>query len=159
MSSRPRSRQITTPAPHHSVFYRHDALPACQSTEGTIFRSYMVRLSYVLRHVGVTGNDTTVVMYSPCTSVPSVLWRCWLGIRKIIRPVKNRVIRCWCGYMSMAGEARRRGWLDRRRQIWLQICIVVPAVSLPGLMLLLQTNWQAVGRHSKQYWLEQVVIY
>jgi len=26
----PRSRQITTPAPHHSVFYRPDALPAAQ---------------------------------------------------------------------------------------------------------------------------------
>ena len=26
--SAPRSRQITTPAPHHSVFYRPDALPA-----------------------------------------------------------------------------------------------------------------------------------
>jgi len=28
----PRSRQITTPAPHHSVFYRQDALPAAQPT-------------------------------------------------------------------------------------------------------------------------------
>jgi len=28
----PRSRQITTPAPHHSVFYRPDALPATQPT-------------------------------------------------------------------------------------------------------------------------------
>jgi len=28
--SAPRSRQITTPAPHHSVFYRPDALPAAQ---------------------------------------------------------------------------------------------------------------------------------
>jgi len=27
-----RSRQITTPAPHHSVFYRLDALPAAQPT-------------------------------------------------------------------------------------------------------------------------------
>jgi len=26
------SRQITTPAPHHSVFYRQDALPAAQPT-------------------------------------------------------------------------------------------------------------------------------
>jgi len=26
------SRQITTPAPHHSVFYRPDALPAAQPT-------------------------------------------------------------------------------------------------------------------------------
>jgi len=36
--SAPHSRQITTPAPHHSVFYRPDALPAPnqqrQSTEG-----------------------------------------------------------------------------------------------------------------------------
>jgi len=30
--SAPRSRQITMPAPNHSVFYRPDALPATQST-------------------------------------------------------------------------------------------------------------------------------
>jgi len=30
--SAPSSRQITTPAPHHSVFYRPDALPAAQPT-------------------------------------------------------------------------------------------------------------------------------
>jgi len=30
--SAPRPRQITTPAPHHSVFYRLDALPAAQPT-------------------------------------------------------------------------------------------------------------------------------
>jgi len=30
--SEPRSRQITTPAPRHSVFYRPDALPAAQPT-------------------------------------------------------------------------------------------------------------------------------
>ena len=30
--SAPRSRQITTPAPHHSGFYRPDALPAAQPT-------------------------------------------------------------------------------------------------------------------------------
>jgi len=30
--SAPCSRQITTPAPHHSVFYRPDALPAAQPT-------------------------------------------------------------------------------------------------------------------------------
>jgi len=27
--------------------------------------------------------------------VPSVLWHCWLGGRKGIRPVKNWVVRCW----------------------------------------------------------------
>jgi len=30
--SAPRSRETTTPAPHHSVFYRPDALPAAQPT-------------------------------------------------------------------------------------------------------------------------------
>ena len=30
--SAPRSRQLTTPAPHHSVFYRPDALPVAQPT-------------------------------------------------------------------------------------------------------------------------------
>ena len=33
---------------------------------------------------------------------PSVLWRCWLGDRKGIRPVKNRVVGCWRGYLSGA---------------------------------------------------------
>jgi len=33
--------------------------------------------------------------------MPSVLWRCWLGGRKGIRPVKkNWVVRCWHGYLS-----------------------------------------------------------
>ena len=34
--------------------------------------------------------------------LPSVLWRCWLGSRKGIRPVKNWVVGCWCGYLSGA---------------------------------------------------------
>ena len=32
--------------------------------------------------------------------LPSVLWCCWLGGRKGIRPVKNWVVGCWHGYMS-----------------------------------------------------------
>ena len=34
--------------------------------------------------------------------LPSVLWRCWFGVRKSIRPVKNCVVRCWRGYLSAA---------------------------------------------------------
>ena len=29
-----------------------------------------------------------------------VLWRCWLGGRKGIRPVNNWVVGCWRGYLS-----------------------------------------------------------
>ena len=68
MQSAPRSRQITTPASHHSVFYRPDALPAAQSTvskhwrkkcfrnsiEKIDFSSFLVCLQYftcVIEHV------------------------------------------------------------------------------------------------------------
>ena len=34
--------------------------------------------------------------------VPSVLWRCWMCGRKGIRPVKNWVVGCWCGYLPGA---------------------------------------------------------
>jgi len=33
-------------------------------------------------------------------SLPSVLWRCWLGGRKGIWPVKNWVVGYWRGYLS-----------------------------------------------------------
>jgi len=33
-------------------------------------------------------------------SLPSVLWHCWLGGRKGIRPVKNWVAGCWHGRLS-----------------------------------------------------------
>jgi len=36
--SAPRSRQITMPVPHHSVFYRPDALPATQPTASKHWR-------------------------------------------------------------------------------------------------------------------------
>ena len=35
-----RSRQITMPAPHHSIFYRPDALPAAQPTVSKHWRQY-----------------------------------------------------------------------------------------------------------------------
>jgi len=32
--------------------------------------------------------------------MPSVLWLCWLGIRKSIWPIESWVMSCWCGYLS-----------------------------------------------------------
>ena len=36
--------------------------------------------------------------------LPSVLWRCWLGGRKGIRPVKNWVVGCWCGCLERVAD-------------------------------------------------------
>ena len=38
-----------------------------------------------------------ILVFLMCWLMPSVLWRCWLGGRKGIRPVKNWVVGCWCG--------------------------------------------------------------
>jgi len=36
--------------------------------------------------------------------LPSVLWHCWLGGRKGIRPVKNWVVGCWCGCLGWGAD-------------------------------------------------------
>ena len=158
--SAPSSRQITTPAPHRSVFYRPDALPAAQPTASKHRRqtSYLLirsvafgdldgvfarlpeeqfhhrlvvgpqrfkelahnssrKLTQLLlttmhkhgdhchrythymtllhTHVLPTNRFTAIIQVNS-----SVLWRCWLGGRKGIRPVKNWAVGCWRGYLS-----------------------------------------------------------
>ena len=70
--SAPRSRQITMPAPHHSVFYIKQLLVAQK----------LLQIS-IVQYDGI---------------MPSVLWHCWLGVRKSIRSV----MRCWWGYLPGA---------------------------------------------------------
>ena len=66
--SAPRSRQITTPVPHHSIFYRPDARPAAQPTASKHWRQVTdnsTLLNYTHTHV------SCVIMYSLCaTSSP-----------------------------------------------------------------------------------------
>ena len=45
----PSSRQITTPASHHSVFYRPDALPAAQPTASKHWRQYHLADHLILK--------------------------------------------------------------------------------------------------------------
>ena len=52
--SAPRSRQITTPATHHSVFYRPDALPAAQPTVSKHWSSDSLTMSL---HVSDEANS------------------------------------------------------------------------------------------------------
>jgi len=48
-------------------------------------------------------NTVSVLLFVKCgINVPSVLWRCWLGGRKGIWPVKNWVVKYWHGYLSGA---------------------------------------------------------
>ena len=56
--SAPRSRQTTTPAPHCSVFYRPDALPAAQPTASKHWRQF-------IHGVTVTSFDIYAIWFSP----------------------------------------------------------------------------------------------
>jgi len=48
----------------------------------------------------------------PVVFLPSVLWHCWLGDRKSIRPVNILVTRCW-----------RDICLERGANDWLMVCL------------------------------------
>ena len=61
--SAPSSRQITTPVPHHSVFYRPDALPAAQptvqqrqSTEGVQFINILTSSGHCNKHAKLSSS-------------------------------------------------------------------------------------------------------
>ena len=68
--SAPRSRQITTTAPHNSVFYRPDALPAAQLTVSVHWR-HCVQV-YILTRKG------HVLKVTPCGSTEGRVWSLWL---------------------------------------------------------------------------------
>ena len=105
--SAPRSRQITTPAPYHSVFTGWmPFLPPNQQHQSNEGKTFTNSSDYV-----------TILTPPPSQSVTdeflnSVLWRYWLGGRKGIRPVKNWVVGCssevqtcirpsWCHCQSL----------------------------------------------------------
>jgi len=51
-------------------------------------------------HLGSPGKRAVKRVCECSLYLPSVLWRCWLGGRKGIRPVKNWAVGCWSGYLS-----------------------------------------------------------
>jgi len=65
------------------------------------YRLYQVVLEK--RPLNRCSCSSSSISYIQCRCVwISVLWRCWLGSRKGIRPVKNWVVGCWHGYLSGA---------------------------------------------------------
>ena len=60
--SAPHCRQITIPAPHHSVFYRPDALPAAQPTASKHWR-------HSVQGMHTVNSERTKVRISPRTVV------------------------------------------------------------------------------------------
>ena len=75
--SAPRSRQITTLAPHHSVFYRPEALPATQPTASMHWRQLGIQVEFyhylfnvIYSDEGVYGVNTTTNESRQTVNVP-----------------------------------------------------------------------------------------
>ena len=57
---------------------------------------------------------------------PSVLWRCWLGNRKDIRPVKNLVLVCWwCCLPRSPGQLQHLKYQNRIWWWWIRMMELV----------------------------------
>ena len=81
--SAPCSRQITTPAPHHSVFYRPDALPAASPTvskhwrHNTTNNNNNVKIFYhlvtVTAEIFRSDTMTTYSLFTECYNIPQLI--------------------------------------------------------------------------------------
>ena len=72
--------------------------------------------------------------------VPSVLWRCWLGGRKGIRPVKNWVVGCWRGCLGWGAD------LHTAQQLPLPLTISCSSKSRLVLTILVLPFWYLLTR-------------
>ena len=108
--------------------------------------------------------------------VPSVLWHCWLGGRKGIRPVKNWAVGCWCG-LSVWSEVQTCIWSSwchchslslvsvKSRLVlpfWYRLTWVVPAVRRVcvcgleswGKTYSVWRPWRADNSHANRRWAD-----
>jgi len=104
--------------------------------------------SYLLGYFVVTSDYDFSFM--SCMEVqPSVLWRCWLGGRKGIRPVKNWVVGCWHGYLS--GARCRLAFVQKWNIAWwhfnLTICLTHQIIQTDFFYFWLQTHDDAIANH------------
>jgi len=72
----------------------------------SIISDYAMGLQYNSLHVSLPSKPLLqylrqlMWMQNAFSAMPSVLWHCWLGGRKGIRPVKTWVVGCWRSYLS-----------------------------------------------------------
>ena len=76
--SAPRSRQITTPVPHHSVFYTPDALLAAQPTASKhwrhnewIIKKLLLKFTHTYKHTRTQARTNTAFYWTCVTCVQS----------------------------------------------------------------------------------------
>ena len=83
--SAPHSRQITTPTPHRSVFYRPDALPAAQPTASKHWRQYCQYWLFQKCSFELAGTVTSILNKSFSTGTVPHQW-----LTAVVTPVPKK---------------------------------------------------------------------
>ena len=147
MQSAPRSRQITMPAPHYSVFYRPDALPAAQPTASKHWRHETMKLLLLLLlhpFNGLHQGQLKAVKWS-CVCVSRTTWVSQYQKGKTSQRLNEaRNDGVWgCSGISWTICKQYAPWSR-------QITISTPHHSVfTGQMLFLTTNQQCQSTKSK----------
>ena len=93
--SAPRSRQITMPAPHRSVFYRPDALPAAQPTVSKHWRQQQYNNSeqFIFLHNLCKLGGGVLAWLSVWSEVQTSIWPSWCHCHSLsLASVKSRLV-------------------------------------------------------------------
>jgi len=87
--------------------------------------------------------------------MPSVLWHCWLGGRKGIRPVKNWAVGYWHGYLS--GARCRLAYMAQ----WIPLPLTVSCFSKIqiGFTFLVPAHLGSPGERVDKRWCVYAVIF
>ena len=132
--SAPCSRQITMPTPHHSVFYRPDALPAAQPTVSKHWRKQMLREApKKFEHKWKLTQRQKTLSNSVCV----VRLLCQTAIQKVLRTFDPLNLD-WYQTASDWNILERLGWFHVRnlRLTRLQFYALIFAFSLSTKTLL-----------------------
>jgi len=103
----PANPPLQTASRSNQPFF-HNELDKCLSSRenGILMTSdlYNYYIVLYLRHKHWRHKALKAYLHMPSVLMPSVLWRCWLGVRKGIRPVKNWVVGWWRGCLGWGAD-------------------------------------------------------
>ena len=130
------------------VLSKHPPIPTSMTATSTYSNSSTSTLTHPANHAG--NRSHTAQVSRRCFTYFSlyffsVLWCCWLGGRKCIRPVKNWVVGCWLGCLSGARCRLAYGPADGTRQravkcAHARVCVVLfMSVHTPVFLIITAT--------------------
>ena len=149
----PRSRQITTSAPHHSVFYRLGALPVAQQKASKHWRQNWQTdyFCYFLEYNFLSDSLVSYEYTFACLFMHVSGWRCSLtGLPLTSTPLRQKkepvffCVRLFFSFVLFFSRPWSEGWPHHGRTFSIYPCPLSFWLTLPQrvlCLLVLDRNW------------------